>query len=113
VFWYYLTISVWCGGGESMTEISKEQIKYIAHLARLNFTEEVEAFAKDLGDIIDFAGQLNELDTEDIEETTHVLDMTNVLREDVVHDALDREQALKNAPAQQDGQVKVPKVIGD
>ncbi|GGE35537.1 aspartyl/glutamyl-tRNA(Asn/Gln) amidotransferase subunit C [Pullulanibacillus camelliae] len=97
-----------------MTEITKEQIKHVAHLARLTFTEEeVEAFAKDLGDIIGFAEQLNELDTEGIEETTHVLDITNVLRDDVVRDSLDREEALKNAPAQQNGQVKVPKVIGD
>ncbi|GGH82999.1 aspartyl-tRNA(Asn)/glutamyl-tRNA(Gln) amidotransferase subunit C [Pullulanibacillus pueri] len=97
-----------------MADISKEQVKHVAHLARLTFTEEeVEAFAKDLGDIIGFAEQLNELDTEGVEETTHVLDIANVLREDKVHDSLAREEALKNAPAEQEGQVKVPKVLGE
>ena len=97
-----------------MAEITKDQVKYVAHLARLTFTEEeVEVFAKDLGDIIGFAEQLNELDTDGIEETTHVLDISNVLRKDEVRESLSREDALKNAPSQQDGQVKVPKVIGD
>jgi len=54
---------------------------------------------------------LNELDTDGIEETTHVLEMSNVLREDIVRESISREEALKNAPDQRDGQVKVPKII--
>lgn len=95
-----------------MAKITKEQVEHVAHLARLTFTdEEIAAFTKDLGDIIDFAESLNELDTEGIEETTHVLDMANVLREDVVKESVSREAALLNAPDQRDGQVKVPKVL--
>lgn len=95
-----------------MAKITKEQVEHVAHLARLTFTdEEIDDFTKDLGDIIDFAEQLNELDTEGVEETTHVLDMANVLREDVIRDSLSREAALLNAPDQRDGQVKVPKVL--
>lgn len=95
-----------------MANITKEQVKHVAHLARLTFTEEeIEMFTKQLGDIINFAEQLNELDTDQVEETTHVEDITNVLREDLVRDWLTREDALRNAPDQQDGQVKVPAVL--
>ncbi|MGV3488539.1 MAG: Asp-tRNA(Asn)/Glu-tRNA(Gln) amidotransferase subunit GatC [Tuberibacillus sp.] len=95
-----------------MARLSKEQVEHVAELARLSFTEEeIDAYTKDLADIIDFAEQLNELDTEGIEETTHVLDMSNVLREDEVRESIPREEALLNAPDQRDGQVKVPKII--
>lgn len=95
-----------------MAHITKEQVQHVAHLARLSFTdEEVDMFTKQLEDIISFAEELNELDTDGIEETTHVLDMSNVLRDDVVRDWLTREEALKNAPDQQAGQVKVPAVL--
>jgi aspartyl-tRNA(Asn)/glutamyl-tRNA(Gln) amidotransferase subunit C len=92
--------------------ISKEDVKHVANLARLTLSEdEAERFTKDLGNIIQFAEQLNELDTDNVKETTHVLDMKNVLREDNARDWLTREKALKNAPDQENGQVKVPKVF--
>ncbi|WP_027724836.1 Asp-tRNA(Asn)/Glu-tRNA(Gln) amidotransferase subunit GatC [Tuberibacillus calidus] len=95
-----------------MARITKAQVEHVAELARLSFSEEeIGAFTKDLADIIDFAEQLNELDTDGIEETTHVLEMSNVLREDIVRESISREEALKNAPDQRDGQVKVPKII--
>lgn len=97
-----------------MAGISKEDVLHVAHLARLTLNdEEAERLTTDLGNIIQFAEQLNELDTENIPETTHVLDMKNVLREDVSRDWLTREEALKNAPDQENGQVKVPKVFED
>lgn len=95
-----------------MAHITKEQVQHVAHLARLTFTEdEIGTFTKQLEDIISFAEELNELNTDAVEETTHVLDMSNVLRDDLVRDWLTREQALKNAPDQQAGQVKVPAVL--
>jgi len=95
-----------------LAKITKEQVEHVAELSRLTFSEEeIDAFTKVLADIIDFAEQLNELDTDGIEETTHVLDMSNVLREDEIRDSLSREDALRNAPEQRDGQVLVPKVI--
>jgi aspartyl-tRNA(Asn)/glutamyl-tRNA(Gln) amidotransferase subunit C len=95
-----------------VARISKEDVKHVANLARLTLSEdEAERFTKDLGNIIQFAEQLNELDTENVKETTHVLDMKNVLREDEARDWLTREEALKNAPDQENGQVKVPKVF--
>ena len=97
-----------------MTRISAEQVKYVANLARLAITdEETEKFTKQLDAIITFAEQLNELDTEGVEPTYHVLDMKNVLREDVPQQGLTQEEVLKNAPEHQDGQIKVPSILGE
>lgn len=95
-----------------MARITKEQVKHVAHLARLSVSEEeVELFTEQLDAIIGFAEQLNELNTEGIEPTTHVLDVKNVLREDVKKESLPNEDVLKNAPDFQDGQVKVPSIL--
>lgn len=95
-----------------MTRISKEEVKHVANLARLAITEEeTEKLQKQLDSIITFAEQLNELDTENIEPTTHVLHMKNVLREDKASKGLPREEVLKNAPDHQDGQIRVPGIM--
>ncbi|WP_433746870.1 Asp-tRNA(Asn)/Glu-tRNA(Gln) amidotransferase subunit GatC [Falsibacillus pallidus] len=95
-----------------MSRISKEEVKHVAHLARLEFSEqEVEKFAHQLDAIIGFAEQLNELDTANVKPTSHVLDMKNVLREDKSVKGLPREEVLKNAPDHQDGQVRVPTIL--
>ena len=95
-----------------MTRISKEQVQHVANLARLAITEEeTEMLTKQLDQIITFAEQLNELDTENVEPTTHVLHMKNVLREDKASQGLAREEVLKNAPDHQDGQIRVPGIM--
>ncbi|MGG1572586.1 Asp-tRNA(Asn)/Glu-tRNA(Gln) amidotransferase subunit GatC [Fictibacillus sp. NRS-1165] len=95
-----------------MSRISKDQVKHVAHLARLSVSEEeVDMFTEQLDAIIGFAEELNELDTENIEPTTHVLELKNVLREDTVRESVSRADALKNAPEQRDGQFKVPKAF--
>ena len=97
-----------------MTRISNEQVKHVANLARLEITEdEAERFTKQLDAIITFAEQLKELDTTNVEPTYHVLDMKNVFREDIKEKGLPREAVLKNAPDHQDGQIKVPAIIGE
>ena len=68
-----------------MSRISVEQVKHVAHLASLAITEEeAEQFQNQLEQIISFAEQLNELDTDNVNPTSHVLDIKNVMREDVV-----------------------------
>ncbi|WP_088103302.1 Asp-tRNA(Asn)/Glu-tRNA(Gln) amidotransferase subunit GatC [Halalkalibacter urbisdiaboli] len=95
-----------------MSRISKEEVKHVANLARLAVTEEeVELFTKQLDAIISFAEQLNELDTEGVEPTSHVLDMKNVLREDKADKGLPIEDVLKNAPDHEDGQIRVPSIM--
>lgn len=100
------------GGDIYMSRIIKEEVKHVANLARLAISdEEAEHFQKQLDAIISFAEELNELDTEGIEPTSHVLDMKNVLREDVPTKGLPVEEVLRNAPDHQDGQIKVPSII--
>ncbi|AIE58823.1 Asp-tRNA(Asn)/Glu-tRNA(Gln) amidotransferase subunit GatC [Bacillus methanolicus] len=95
-----------------MSRISKDQVKHVAHLARLAITEEeAEKFTKQLDAIISFAEQLNELDTEGVKPTSHVLDMKNVLREDKPEKGLPQEEVLKNAPEHEKGQFKVPSIL--
>lgn len=95
-----------------MSRITTDEVKHVAHLARLAVTEEdVQKFTGQLDAIITYAEQLNELDTENVDPTSHVLDMKNVMREDISAQGLPREEVLKNAPEHQDGQIKVPSII--
>ncbi|WP_019376944.1 Asp-tRNA(Asn)/Glu-tRNA(Gln) amidotransferase subunit GatC [Virgibacillus halodenitrificans] len=95
-----------------MADITKEQVKHVANLARLAITEEeAEMFQGQLNSIISFAEQLNELDTEDVEPTTHVLDLKNVLRKDEPKEWITQEEALKNAPDKKDGHYRVPSIL--
>ncbi|RKL67236.1 Asp-tRNA(Asn)/Glu-tRNA(Gln) amidotransferase GatCAB subunit C [Salipaludibacillus neizhouensis] len=95
-----------------MDRISKDQVKHVAHLAKLDFSEEeIEHYGYQLDQMIHYAEKLNEIDTENVEATSHVLDVRNVLREDEARESLPREKALKNAPDQKDGQFKVPSVL--
>lgn len=95
-----------------MSRISIEQVKHVANLSRLAVTEqEALQFQKQLDAIITYAQQLNELDTENVEPTTHVLDMKNVWREDVAGKGLPIKEVLKHAPDHEDGQIRVPAII--
>ncbi|MFS0655532.1 Asp-tRNA(Asn)/Glu-tRNA(Gln) amidotransferase subunit GatC [Bacillus sp. 179-C3.3 HS] len=95
-----------------MSRISIEEVKHVAHLARLAITdEEAEMFTEQLDSIITFAEQLNEVDTENVEPTTHVLKMKNVMREDVPNKGLSIEAVMKNAPDHKDGYIRVPSIL--
>ncbi|MNC43099.1 Aspartyl/glutamyl-tRNA(Asn/Gln) amidotransferase subunit C [compost metagenome] len=92
--------------------IQVKDVEYVAKLARLNLSdEEREKFTAQLGAILQYADKLNELNTDDIEPTTHVLPLTNVMREDVVKESLSQEKVFRNAPEEEDGQFKVPAVL--
>ncbi len=92
--------------------ISKKEVERIAHLARLDLTEaEKDRFADQLSQILDHVEQLNELDTEGVEPTFHVIEMTNVFRNDRETPSLSRDETLGNAP-QTDGRFfLVPRII--
>jgi aspartyl-tRNA(Asn)/glutamyl-tRNA(Gln) amidotransferase subunit C len=92
--------------------LSKEEIEHIAMLARLSLTEEEkELFGAQLSSILDYMEKLNELDTEHIEPTSHVLSLSNIMREDAPRDSIPREDALSNAPDRTDKFYRVPKII--
>lgn len=92
--------------------ISKQEVEHVANLARLHLSEEeVEVYTRQLDGILEFAQKLNELDTEGIKPTSHAFDVKNVMREDEKRPSIEREEALRNAPDQEEGQFRVPPVI--
>lgn len=92
--------------------ISREDVRHIAGLARLRFSEEEETrMAQEMGRILDYVEKLNELDTTGVPPMSHVLDVHNVFREDEVEERIRREDALKNAPDADNEYFRVPKVI--
>jgi aspartyl-tRNA(Asn)/glutamyl-tRNA(Gln) amidotransferase subunit C len=87
-------------------------IDYVAQLARLALTEEEKAtFSRQLGDILGYVAQLQEVNVDGIEPTAHALPLENVWSADEPVPALPREDALRNAPATRDGMFVVPKVV--
>lgn len=92
--------------------ISKDEILHIAKLADLNIKEEeVTEYAKNLQDILDFAEILKNIDTENITESIGTINNYNVFRKDEVKEFEDKKSLLQNAPEQEDGMFKIPKVI--
>lgn len=84
--------------------IDDATIDYVGILAKLELSdEEREQAKKDMADMLDYIDKLNELDTEGVEPMSHVFDMRNVFREDVVTNGDEREQVLANAPEEKDG----------
>jgi len=93
-------------------KITKEQIQHIAVLSRLNLSEEEkDLFGSQLSSILDYVDQLNELDTRETEPTSHVLSLSNVMRDDILASSLPGEEALKNAPSHSENFYRVPKII--
>ena len=76
-------------------------------------SEEKEEAKKDMGRMLDYIDQLNELDTTGVEPMSHVFPVQNVFREDVVTNGDGSAATLSNAPGQKDGGFKVPKTIGE
>lgn len=94
-------------------EIKREDILHLADLSDFSLSEtEVESLGKDLGDIIKYISQLDELDTSEVTPTYQVFEMENVWREDAIleQDAT-REELLALTYAEKDNQIKVPKVL--
>lgn len=92
--------------------ITVKEVQYVARLARLALTpEETELFAGQLGHILEHMEQLKRLDTSRVPPTSHVLGLTNVLREDAAAPSPCGEALLANAPEREGNFFKVPKVI--
>ena len=92
--------------------IDKETVKYVAHLARIELEqEELEKLSRQLHDIIGFIDKLSALDVEQVKPASHILPISNVLREDEPHTCLTPEQALENAPGKSGNFFSVPKII--
>ena len=89
--------------------IDREQVLHVARLARLELSDdEVERMAGELSSILDHVERISELDLEDVQPTTHVVELENVMRADEPRPSLPRKRALEPAPDPADGAFRVP-----
>ena len=90
--------------------LSRDQVLHVARLARLELSEEeIERFGGELSKVLDHIEKIGELgDLSDVEPTSHVVTVENVLREDEPRPSMPREHALENAPDAADGGFRVP-----
>ena len=95
-----------------MSAIDESQVRRIAHLSRLNLTDdEVRLFAGQLSSILDYVETLSELDVTGVEPMAHPLPLLNVTRPDEPGECLSNEAALANAPDSERGFFRVPEVL--
>ena len=94
--------------------ISTDEVAHVAALARLSLTpEELELFTEQLGDVLEHAADVEALELDDVEPLAHPVPLVNVLRADDVTPSLDRDEVLAQAPAAEDGQFRVPRILGE
>ena len=97
-----------------MTKITKEEVEKVAHLARLELNEnEVNNHAEQLEKILDYIGQLEKIDTDNIPCTTRAIEVTNVFRKDEKKNYDSTEEILELGPSREDQYFKVPKIINE
>lgn len=91
--------------------ITVKEVENVAKLARLALTdEEKHKLAEQMGNILEYFNQLSEVNTENVEPMAHPVPSINIMREDQVSFPYKREAILKNAPEEEDGYFKVPRI---
>ena len=94
--------------------IQRKDVEHVARLARLALTDaEIERMREQLNGILTYIEKLNELDTSDVEPTSHAVPLVNVMRDDEAGPCLPREEALANAPDRAGAFFRVPRIIED
>ena len=97
-----------------MTKITKEEVKKVAHLARLELNEnEINNHAEQLEKIMEYIKQLEKIDTDDVPCTTRAIEVINVFREDAKKNFANTEELLELAPSREEQFFKVPKIINE
>lgn len=92
--------------------IKKEDVIHIAKLADLNLSEnEIERYTKDMQEILEFANMINSVNTEGMNETIASNEKSNVFRKDEIKSFNNREALLSNAPSQDEGMFRIPRVL--
>ncbi len=95
-----------------MPTTTEIDVKYVAHLARLQLTpEEEQKFGAQLGQVLGYIEKLKQLDVSQVEPTAHAVPLVNVTRPDAPRPSLPHEEAMRNAPAQANGLFIVPKIV--
>ncbi len=94
--------------------ITRDEVVHVARLARLDLADdEIDQFTQQLGAILEHAADVEALEVADVEPTSRPLPLRNVMRADVVSESLERDEVTACAPDVQDGQFRVPPVLGD
>ena len=94
--------------------LTRDDVAHVARLARLRLSEaELDEFTEQLANVLAHAEDIERLDVDGIAPTAHPLPLRNVFRADVVTASLDRAEVLAAAPAAQDGQFRVPQILGE
>ena len=97
-----------------MTKISKEQVKKVALLARLELNDdEINNQAEQLEKILEYIKQLEKIDTDDVPCTTRAIEVVNVFRKDEKKNCECNEELLELGPSREDKYYKVPKIINE
>lgn len=93
-------------------QIEDKDVLHIAKLARLKLADnELENYKKNLQEILDFADTINHVNTDDIGETIGINENYNVFRKDEIKQESNKDELLANAPSQDEGMFRIPKVI--
>lgn len=93
-------------------KITAEEVAHVAQLARLKLSPgQTEKLTGQMNDILDAMDKLREVDTSQVQATSHALELTGAFREDEVTASLDVEETLKNAPVTDGQNFVVPRVI--
>ena len=94
--------------------LTRDDVAHVARLARLRLDDaELDEFTEQLANVLAHAEDIERLDADDVEPTAHPLPLRNVFRDDVVRASVDRDEVLAAAPAAQDGQFRVPPILGE
>ncbi len=92
--------------------IDKKDVEYVAWLARLELSEEEkERFTRQLDNVLEHAQKIKSLEIGEVEPTSHVLPLKNIMRDDEIKPSLSQEEALRNAPRREGGYFVVPRII--
>jgi len=92
--------------------LSKKEVEHIAWLAHIELSDkEKTLFTEQFNEILDYFKKIDEVDTEGVEPTYHVLDLKNVSRTDETSPSLPIEEALRNAPKKENKFIKAPRIV--
>jgi len=92
--------------------ITQEDLEHICWLCRIALAEdEKQLFTQQLNTVLGYFDKLDEVDTEDVEPTYHVLNIKNVFRKDEVEPSLSQEEVLANAPRSENGYFRAPRIV--
>ena len=97
-----------------MSHISADDVKKVAHLARLDLpNDKIKTYTEQLESILDYVGQLQSIDTTDVPPTTRAVEVVNVTRGDAIEPTGVREDILDQAPNREGDFYRVPKILAE